>query len=93
MQQEDSKVLFTPAISVGYGDYKLEAKGLMGLMGFLVVVVVVGFGALQFFLYRSVQHDIKGLQGEIRVLSYVLTQPEGNRPKLLMPKELRERIQ
>ena len=81
-----------PEVSVAWGSYKIEAKGIYGLITTVVLILLLGAGAIQWNLYSSLKGEIKTVQSEIRILSYVLTQSEENRPKLLMPQELRERM-
>lgn len=81
-----------PSVSVGFGDYKVEAKGLMALSGAVVMLVAAGFLWTQVHVYQSLQTDIKGVQAELQILSYVLTQPEGARPQMMMPDALYKRM-
>ena len=81
------------SLSVGYGGANIQAKGITSVLIFTLVICA------GFFYYTHVQTNVerrnehRSVMEELQVITYILSQPEGKRPVLAMPRSLRERLQ
>lgn len=80
-------------ITIGYGEARIQAKGLAGICGmFFIIVCAVGFYVHNQTQIERRQEHVSVME-ELRVITYILSQPEGKRPVLTMPRALQERLQ
>ena len=81
------------SLSIGYGDARIQARGFTSV---LIMTLVVSAG---FFYYTHIQTNLerrnehRSVMEELQVITYILSQPEGKRPVLAMPKSLQLRLQ
>lgn len=80
------------SVSLGYGNWLLKVAGTNSLGWVAGALLLGGFAYAVFSGYITLREDTRTIVDELRVITYIISQPQDERPELAIPKALRGRL-
>lgn len=79
-------------VGLSYGGATVQARGWVTIMA-IILIAITGFGYWTSHEARAESRDNHAaVMAELRVITYILSQPPEKRPDLAMPPELQKRL-